>query len=138
VAAHGLVEFGKAHLSLGDFDAVESAVEEAEVVIARSADLGRLADGVAELRERLTTARRDTSGVALSPAEFRVLPMLATHLSFREIGEQLFVSQNTVKTQAISIYRKLGVSSRSAAIDRARALGIIPAGTVEAMTRGTR
>jgi LuxR family maltose regulon positive regulatory protein len=138
VAAHGLVEFGKAHLSLGDFDAVESVVEEAEVVIARSADLGRLADGVAELRERLTTARRDTSGVALSPAEFRVLPMLATHLSFREIGEQLFVSQNTVKTQAISIYRKLGVSSRSAAIDRARALGIIPAGTVEAVPRGTR
>jgi LuxR family maltose regulon positive regulatory protein len=48
------------------------------------------------------------------------------------------VSQNTVKTQAISIYRKLGVSSRSAAIDRARALGIIPAGTVEAVPRGTR
>ena len=37
---------------------------------------------------------------------------------------RLFVSRNTVKTQAISIYRKLGVSSRSEAIDRAAELGL--------------
>ena len=41
-----------------------------------------------------------------------------THLSFREIGERLYVSRHTVKTQAISIYRKLGVSSRSETIER--------------------
>ena len=35
---------------------------------------------------------------------------MATHLSLAEIGERLYVSRNTIKTQAISIYRKLGVS----------------------------
>jgi LuxR family maltose regulon positive regulatory protein len=48
-----------------------------------------------------------------------------TYLSFREIAERLFVSRNTVKTQAISIYRKLGVSSRAEAIDRAAELGLL-------------
>jgi hypothetical protein len=39
--------------------------------------------------------------------------------------EHLFISQHTVKTEAISIYRKLGVTSRSAAIDEARRLGLL-------------
>ena len=62
---------------------------------------------------------------ALTAAELRLLPLLSTHLSFREIGERLFVSRNTIKTQAISVYRKLGVSSRSEAIARASELGLI-------------
>ena len=45
--------------------------------------------------------------------------MLATHLSFREIGLRFFLSRNTVKTQAISVYRKLGASNRSEAVERA-------------------
>ena len=53
--------------------------------------------------------------------------LLSTHLSFREIGERLFVSRNTIKTQAISVYRKLGVSSRSDAIARAAELGLVEA-----------
>jgi LuxR family transcriptional regulator, maltose regulon positive regulatory protein len=53
-----------------------------------------------------------------------VLPLLATHLSFREIGERLHLSPHTVKTQAMSIYRKLGVSSRSQAVQRAQQLGL--------------
>jgi len=60
---------------------------------------------------------------ALTPAELRLLPLLATHLSFREIAEELRVSRNTVKTQAISIYRKLGVSGRSEAIAAAGVTG---------------
>ena len=46
--------------------------------------------------------------------------MLPSHMSFREIGERLHVSTNTVKTQALAVYRKLDVSSRSEAV-RARA-----------------
>jgi LuxR family maltose regulon positive regulatory protein len=61
----------------------------------------------------------------LTAAELRLLPLLTTHLSFREIAEQLYVSRNTVKTQAISAYRKLGVSSRSDAIERAVTLGLV-------------
>ena len=61
----------------------------------------------------------------LTTAELRLLPLLTTHLSFREIAERLFVSRNTVKTQAISVYRKLDVSSRSDAIARAAELGLV-------------
>ena len=61
------------------------------------------------------------------PAELRLLPWLATHLSFREIGARLYVSRNTIKTQAISVYRKLGVSSRSEAIECASRLGLLDA-----------
>ena len=52
----------------------------------------------------------------LSVAERRVLQYLRTHLTLAEIGARLFVSRNTVKSQAISIYRKLGVSSRGEAV----------------------
>jgi LuxR family transcriptional regulator, maltose regulon positive regulatory protein len=89
--------------------------------------LGVLVQRTAELDARTRTlaepeGRRASS---LTPAELRLLPLLATHLSFREIGERLFISRNTVKTQAIAVYRKFGVTSRSAAIARAVALGLI-------------
>ena len=61
---------------------------------------------------------------SLTAAELRLLPLLSTHLSYAEIGERLYVSKNTVKTQAYSAYRKLGVSSRSEAVVRTRELGL--------------
>ena len=64
---------------------------------------------------------------ALTAAELRLLPLLCTHLSFPEIGEELFLSPNTVKSQAISIYRKLGVSNRSQAVTQSRELGLLEA-----------
>lgn len=63
----------------------------------------------------------------LSPAELRLLHYLPTHLTFREIADESFVSANTVKTQARSIYRKLGVSSRAEAVATARTAGLIDA-----------
>ncbi len=64
-------------------------------------------------------------GGHLTPAELRVLRFLTTHLSFREIGTQLYLSRHTVKTEAISAYRKLGVTSRSDAVARATELGLL-------------
>jgi LuxR family maltose regulon positive regulatory protein len=64
-------------------------------------------------------------GPALTNAELRVLRQLPSHMSFREIGERLHVSTNTVKTQALSVYRKLDVSSRSEAVTRGRVAGLI-------------
>jgi LuxR family maltose regulon positive regulatory protein len=61
----------------------------------------------------------------LTRAELRVLQFLPTHFSFREIAERLYVSPNTIKTQAQSIYRKLDVSTRGEAVDHARAAGLI-------------
>ncbi len=62
---------------------------------------------------------------SLTTAELRVLQLLPTHLSFREIGAELYVSTNTVKTQAHAAYRKLDASSRSEVVERARGLGLI-------------
>lgn len=61
----------------------------------------------------------------LTPAELRVLQLMPTHLSFPEIAGQVFVSPNTVKTQAQHVYRKLGVTSRREAVEEARAAGLI-------------
>ena len=75
---------------------------------------------------------RTTWGSSLTAAELRLLPLLTTHLTFREIGDRLYVSRNTVKTQAMSVYRKLGASSRSAALVRATELGLLEAADVAA------
>jgi LuxR family transcriptional regulator, maltose regulon positive regulatory protein len=64
------------------------------------------------------------SASALTGAELRLLPLLSTHLSFPEIAGELFLSRNTIKSQAYSIYRKLGASSRSQAVARSRELGL--------------
>jgi LuxR family transcriptional regulator, maltose regulon positive regulatory protein len=58
-----------------------------------------------------------------SDGELAVLRYLATDLSLREIGGQLYVSLNTIKTHTRELYRKLGVHSRSEAVARAAALG---------------
>ena len=44
---------------------------------------------------------------------------------FPEIASRLFISRNTVKSEAVAIYRKLGVSSRSEAIERAVEVGLL-------------
>lgn len=64
-------------------------------------------------------------GPTLTNAELRVLRLLPSHMSFREIGERLHVSTNTVKTQALAVYRKLDVSCRSDAVDRGQQAGLI-------------
>jgi LuxR family maltose regulon positive regulatory protein len=91
-------------------------------------DLGVLGRQAAELRQHIRASQGRSGGPStLTAAELRLLALLPTYLSFREIGERLFVSPNTVKTQAISIYRKLGVSSRSGAVGTARELGLLEA-----------
>jgi ATP/maltotriose-dependent transcriptional regulator MalT len=62
---------------------------------------------------------------ALTAAELRLLPLLSTHLSFPQIAGELFLSRFTVKSQAMSIYRKLGACSRSQAVTRSRELGLL-------------
>jgi LuxR family maltose regulon positive regulatory protein len=64
-------------------------------------------------------------GPSLTTAELRVLRFLPSHLSFREIGQRLHVSTNTVKTQALAVYRKLDATCRSEAVARGRSVGLI-------------
>ena len=72
------------------------------------------------------------SGVALSEPlterEQRILRYLPTMLTNAEIGAEVFVSLNTVKTHLRSIYRKLGASGRADAVERARRRGLLPSG----------
>ena len=81
-----------------------------------------------EWAERIARRCSDTRGAApvdLTPAEHRVLEQLATHRTLAEIGDHLFVSRNTIKTHTVSIYRKLLVSGRSQAIERAIELDLL-------------
>ena len=61
----------------------------------------------------------------LSPAETRVLRYLPSLLSLREIGDELYLSVNTIKVHVRHIYAKLEVHSRRRAAERARALGLL-------------
>jgi LuxR family transcriptional regulator, maltose regulon positive regulatory protein len=61
----------------------------------------------------------------LTAAELHVLPYLATHLSFPEIADRVYLSRHTVKSHAMAIYRKLNVTSRNDAVERAHALGLL-------------
>lgn len=111
------------HAGLGDLATARALVAEIDGILARRPALGVLVDEVAELRRRISD---DVVGprLNLSPAERRLIPFLSTHFTFAEIGDQLFISRNTVSTHVGSIYRKLGVSSRAQAVQRARDLGI--------------
>lgn len=61
----------------------------------------------------------------LTAAELRLLPYLATYQSLQQISEALVVGRETAKSQAASIYRKLGVSSRAEAVAEATRIGLI-------------
>jgi ATP/maltotriose-dependent transcriptional regulator MalT len=75
-------------------------------------------------------------GQRLTDRELTILRLLPTRLSQREIADELFVSVNTVKTHSRAIYRKLGVSSRQAATDRARELELLDAPPVRRTAGG--
>jgi len=62
---------------------------------------------------------------ALSDAELSVLRLLRSELSQREIGQELHLSINTIKTHTRSIYRKLGATTRDEALERARDLSLV-------------
>jgi LuxR family transcriptional regulator, maltose regulon positive regulatory protein len=119
------LELARDHLALTDVAAARTMLWEVDDLLARRPKLGLLRDQAAELHDRLDTVRMAAvAASSLTPAELRLLRLLGTHYSFREIGAQLYLSQHTVKSQAMSIYRKFGVSSRSGAIGHARDLGL--------------
>jgi LuxR family maltose regulon positive regulatory protein len=121
------VELARAHLALADVEGARTLLREAEDVFQHRPDLGTLRQQAQELRGQMANVAGLNDGWAstLTAAELRLLPLLTTHLSFREIAERLYVSRNTVKSQAISVYRKLDASSRSEAIERAVELGLV-------------
>ena len=121
------LELAQAYMTLRDVGEAKAQLAEAAEILVHHPTLGVLAAQTARLQEELDELRdtRSSGESGLTRAELRLLPLLASHLSFREIGERLSVTRNTVKSQAISVYRKLGATSRSEAIEQARRLGLL-------------
>jgi LuxR family maltose regulon positive regulatory protein len=109
-AALRLSDMSRARELVASAERIARAMPEA---VALRAWIAPLADAATKGSELLTTA------------ELRILKFLPTHLSFREIAGRLFVSANTVKTQAHAVYRKLDAASRSEAVTRATQLGLL-------------
>ena len=121
------LEMTKAHVALGDVQTAVERLTEINELMRGGHEMGCLPEEYDELAARIAEIQSSASDpIGLTPAELRLLPHLATQLSFREIAEQLFVSVHTVKAQVTSIYRKLSVSSRTQAIEQARRLGLRP------------
>jgi LuxR family transcriptional regulator, maltose regulon positive regulatory protein len=127
VAMRLRLQLAKVYRASGDATTARHLLKEIDDILSHRPDLGALVDEVDELRQVLTSGAQPgtTGGAPLSPAELRLLPYLQTHLTVREIGERLFVSRNTASSEIGSIYRKLGASSRSDAVHRAMAVGLL-------------
>ncbi len=119
------LEMADAHLALADPNGARTLVHEIDDILYHRPKLGVLNARIEALRELLTKWPTDTATSSLSAAELRLLPYLQTHLSLKQIGQRLYISRNTVATEATSIYRKLGASGRNEAVDRARELGLL-------------
>ena len=64
--------------------------------------------------------------LGITPREHEILTLIAAGLSNREIGERLFVSENTVKTHSSRLFEKMSVNRRVQAVQKGRELGLIP------------
>jgi LuxR family transcriptional regulator, maltose regulon positive regulatory protein len=125
-SAQFLVQLAHAYLALGDTVGAREVLRQVRDIMLVAQDLGTLAEQSAELSRVLdSTTTRSIGASSLTVAELRLLPFLATHLSYEEIGHRLYISRNTVKSEAMSMYRKLGASSRSEAIETAQQIGLL-------------
>lgn len=116
------VILGEVDLERGDPAAAERWSERAQHALRQYPDAGVLRGRAERLRRHLEQAR---SREPLTAAEHRVLELLPTHLTETEMAERLFVSKNTIKTHLRGLYRKLQAGTRSQAVERARALGLL-------------
>jgi LuxR family transcriptional regulator, maltose regulon positive regulatory protein len=127
LAVQTRIELARVHLALADQAGARTLMREIDGVLRRRPGLGTLAGEAEALQAQLASQRGSSlpGASALTAAELRLLPLLSTHLSFPEIAEEMFLSRHTIKSEATSIYRKLGVSSRSQAVSRSLELGLL-------------
>ena len=126
-AVRARLHIAKVYWALGDQTTAHHLLREIDDILRHRPALGALLEEVSEFRGTLTSSAPvgATGGSPLTPAELRLLPYLQTHLTIREIGERLFISRNTVSSEVGSVYRKLGVSTRSDAVQQAMAIGLL-------------
>jgi LuxR family transcriptional regulator, maltose regulon positive regulatory protein len=127
--AHVLLLLATVHHGRRDLPGARTLLRRAEELVKQLADPGVLPARLEQTTQMLGSAapgRGGEMGTSLTERELVVLRLLATRLSTREIGQELQVSVNTVRTQVRAIYRKLDVSSRAEAVAHARQLGLLP------------
>jgi len=127
LAVQARIDLARVHIALADLAGARMLMREVDELLRRRPGLATLVDEVQAI-EAWLSKNRDPSiagASALTAAELRLLPMLSTHLSFPEMAGEAFLSRHTIKSQAMSLYRKLGVSSRSEAVARSRELGLL-------------
>ena len=125
--AYALLALAELRRQQGNREAAVRLHNEARRAVSSCADPGILRELLSRLerRLRLTPRKHENGGPApeaLTDAELAVLRLLRSELSQREIGAELYISLNTVKSHTRSIYRKLGVATREEAVERAREL----------------
>ncbi|WP_350346768.1 AAA family ATPase [Agromyces sp. G08B096] len=119
------IELSRAYITLGNTATAAHLLHEIEELQRLRPAIGTLADVVDDVRASLDKSRALLGGSPLTPAELRLVPYLQTHLTISEIADRLFVTRNTVSSQVGSIYRKLQVTTRSAAVERAAEIGLL-------------
>ena len=112
---------------LGNHEGTVLLMQEARAIVDSYPDAGVLGTELDELEHSFVVAkpRPAPTGKSLTDRELSVLRLLPTSLTQREIGDELFLSINTVKTHVKSIFGKLEVESRAEAVERARGLGLL-------------
>ena len=127
--AHALLVLAHVRIARSRLERAANDLQRAQRMIAGFPDPGRLPAIAATVERDLATARANPGNLDKveepSAAELAVLQCLASGLSRREIGAQLYISLNTVKTHTRELYRKLGATSRADAVARAEALGLL-------------
>jgi LuxR family transcriptional regulator, maltose regulon positive regulatory protein len=127
-SAQMLMQLAHAHVDLGDAEGTRAVVRQIRDIARARPALGAIPQQCDEVGTSVDLLSANAlHGSSLTVAELRLLPYLVTHFTFPEIGARMYLSRHTVKSQALAIYRKFGVTSRTGAIERARAIGLLAA-----------
>ncbi len=121
--AHVLV--AGADIEIDDTELCDRHLVEAERAHRREVEAAGIGQWLERIRDLSKARAARGARSSLTTAELRLLPYLATHLSLQRIADELILGRETVKSQATSIYRKLAVSSRAAAVAEADRLGLL-------------
>jgi LuxR family maltose regulon positive regulatory protein len=115
------LELANVRARQGDASGAREQLDRARERLAAAPSPGRFPEWL-----RAAAPREAVAGDELSERELAVLQLLPGPLTLREIGRELFVSHNTVKSHTRTIYAKLGAKSRAEAVAAARAAGLLP------------
>ena len=127
IATQTRIELARVYLALNDLNGARTLIREIDELLRTRPDLSSLVADAQLLQARPLKEHGPSATSTLTGAERRLLPLLATHQTFPQIAAAMSLSPNTIKSQVYSLYRKLGVSSRTEAVARSREQALLEA-----------